>query len=152
MGDFTLFWIISNFLTFHFCTFSVIYTFYFYVAFEELTFYQKCSIKCVLYSLFYLLKVWTPTYKNANALVTNGISVHPAPLWKQTKPPPTVVTLNASLRFKRGPQAIKRQQSPFIKDALVWMSWCFWAKSTNEIEDTDAVDEENDDGGHSVIC
>ena len=32
------------------------------------------------------------------------------------------------------------------------MSWCFWAKSTNEIEDTDAVDEENDDGGHSVIC
>ena len=32
------------------------------------------------------------------------------------------------------------------------MSWCFWAKSTNEIEDTKAVDEENDDGGHSVIC
>ena len=50
---FTLFWIISNILTFHFYTFSVIYTFYFYIAFEELTFYQKCSIKCVLYSLFY---------------------------------------------------------------------------------------------------
>ena len=52
---FTLFWIISNILTFHFYTFSVIYTFYFYIAFEELTFYQKCSIKCVLYSLFYSL-------------------------------------------------------------------------------------------------
>ena len=52
---FTLFWIISNILTFHFYTFSVIYTFYFYIAFEELTFYQKCSIKCVLYSLFYCL-------------------------------------------------------------------------------------------------
>ena len=50
---FTLFWIISNILTFHFYTFSVICTFYFYIAFEELTFYQKCSIKCVLYSLFY---------------------------------------------------------------------------------------------------
>ena len=50
---FTLFWIISNILTFHFNTFSVIYTFYFYIAFEELTFYQKCSIKCILYSLFY---------------------------------------------------------------------------------------------------
>ena len=50
---FTLFWIISNILTFHFYTFSVIYTFYFYIAFEELTFYQKCSIKCILYSLFY---------------------------------------------------------------------------------------------------
>ena len=53
---FTLFWIISNILTFHFYTFSVIYTFYFYIAFEELTFYQKCSIKCVLYSLFYILR------------------------------------------------------------------------------------------------
>ena len=53
---FTLFWIISNILTFHFYTFSVIYTFYFYIAFEELTFYQKCSIKCVLYSLFYIYK------------------------------------------------------------------------------------------------
>ena len=50
---FTPFWIISNILTFHFYTFSVIYTFYFYIAFEELTFYQKWSIKCVLYSLFY---------------------------------------------------------------------------------------------------
>ena len=50
---FTLFWIISNILTFHFHTISVIYTFYFYIAFEELTFYQKWSIKCVLYSLFY---------------------------------------------------------------------------------------------------
>ena len=56
---FTLFWIISNILTFHFYTFSVIYTFYFYIAFEELTFYQKCSIKCVLYSLFYIcIWVW----------------------------------------------------------------------------------------------
>ena len=54
---FTLFWIISNILTFHFYTFSVIYTFYFYIAFEELTFYQKCSIKCVLYSLFYTSKI-----------------------------------------------------------------------------------------------
>ena len=54
---FTLFWIISNILTFHFYTFSVIYTFYFYIAFEELTFYQKCSIKCVLYSLFYARNV-----------------------------------------------------------------------------------------------
>ena len=54
---FTLFWIISNILTFHFYTFSVICTFYFYIAFEELTFYQKCSIKCVLYSLFYTRKV-----------------------------------------------------------------------------------------------
>ena len=53
---FTLFWIISNILTFHFYTFSVIYTFYSYIAFEELTFYQKCSIKCVLYSLFYIYK------------------------------------------------------------------------------------------------
>ena len=53
---FPLFWIISNILTFHFYTFSVIYTFYFYIAFEELTFYQKCSIKCVLYSLFYTRK------------------------------------------------------------------------------------------------
>ena len=50
---FTLFWIISNILTFHFYTFSVICTFYFYIAFKELTFHQKCSIKCVLYSLFY---------------------------------------------------------------------------------------------------
>ena len=49
----TLFWIISNILTFHFYTFSVIYTFYFFIAFEELTFYKKCSMKCVLYSLFY---------------------------------------------------------------------------------------------------
>ena len=32
---------------------ATLYTFYFYIAFEELTFYQKCSIKCVLYSLFY---------------------------------------------------------------------------------------------------
>ena len=55
---FTLFWIISNILTFHFYTFSVIYTFYFYIAFEELTFYQKCSIKCVLYSLFYTRTVF----------------------------------------------------------------------------------------------
>ena len=49
---------ISNILTFHFYTFSVICTFYFYfyIAFEELTFYQKCSIKCVLYSLFYIYK------------------------------------------------------------------------------------------------
>ena len=54
---FTLFWIISNILTFHFYTFSVIYTFYFYIAFEELTFYQKCSIKCILYSLFYTSKI-----------------------------------------------------------------------------------------------
>ena len=53
---FTLFWIISNILTFHFYTFSVIYTFCFYIAFEELTFYQNCSIKCVLYSLFYIGK------------------------------------------------------------------------------------------------
>ena len=45
----------SNILTLHFYTFSVIYTFYFYIAFEELTFYQKYSIKCVLYSLFYQL-------------------------------------------------------------------------------------------------
>ena len=58
---FTLFWIISNILTFHFYTFSVIYTFYFYIAFEELTFYQKCSIKCVLYSLFYTLKAFKST-------------------------------------------------------------------------------------------
>ena len=50
---FTLFQIISNILTSSLLTFSVIYTFYFYIAFEELTFYQKCSIKCVLYSLFY---------------------------------------------------------------------------------------------------
>ena len=50
---FTLFWIISNILTFHFYTFSVIYTFYFFIAFEELWIYQKCSIKCVLYSLCY---------------------------------------------------------------------------------------------------
>ena len=57
---FTLFWIISNILTFHFYTFSVIYTFYFYIAFEELTFYQKCSIKCVLYSLFYKKITWSP--------------------------------------------------------------------------------------------
>ena len=48
---------ISNILTFHFYTFSVIYTFFFYIAFEELTFYQKCSIKCVLYSLFYTSKI-----------------------------------------------------------------------------------------------
>ena len=58
----TLFWIISNILTLHCYTFSVIYTFYFYIAFEELTFYQKCSIKCVLYSLFYskkcFQKIW----------------------------------------------------------------------------------------------
>ena len=53
----TLFWIISNILTFHFYTFSVIYTFYFYMAFEELTFYQKCSMKCNLYSLFYNVKI-----------------------------------------------------------------------------------------------
>ena len=106
----------------------------------------------LLVSHFTYLKSEFLHKKNANALVTNGISVHAAPLWKQTKPPPTVVTLNASLRFKRGLQAIKRQQSPFIKDALVWMSGCFWAKSTNEIKDTKAVDEENDDGGHSVIC
>ena len=44
---FTLFQIICNILTFHFYTFSVIYTFYFYIAFEELTFYKKCSIKCI---------------------------------------------------------------------------------------------------------
>ena len=50
---FTLFQIISNILTSSLLTFSVIYTFYFYIAFEELTFYQKWSIKCVLYSLFY---------------------------------------------------------------------------------------------------
>ena len=106
----------------------------------------------LLVSHFTYLKSEFLHKKNANALVTNGISVHAAPLWKQTKPPPTVVTLNASLRFKRGLQAIKRQQSPFIKDALVWMSGCFWAKSTNEIEDTKAVDEENDDGSHSFIC
>ena len=38
---------------------------YFYIAFEELTFYHKCSIKCVLYCLFTLMlidqkgeKVW----------------------------------------------------------------------------------------------
>ena len=54
---FTLFQIISNILTSSLLTFSVIYTFYFYIAFEELTFYQKCSIKCVLYSLFYTCTV-----------------------------------------------------------------------------------------------
>ena len=32
---------------------SVIYTFYFYTAFEELVIYQTCLIKYVLYSLFY---------------------------------------------------------------------------------------------------
>ena len=56
---FTLFWIISNILTFHFFTFSVIYTFYFYIAFAQLIFYQKCSIKCVLYSLFYQKSNWS---------------------------------------------------------------------------------------------
>ena len=62
---FTLFQIICNILTFHFYTFSAIYTFYFYIAFEELTFYQKCSIKCVLYSLFYgtTLSHWTVRLK-----------------------------------------------------------------------------------------
>ena len=50
---FTLLQIISNILTSSLLTFSVTYTFYFYIAFVELTFYQKCSIKCVLYSLFY---------------------------------------------------------------------------------------------------
>ena len=54
---FTLLQIISNILTSSLLTFSVIYTFYFYIAFEELTFYQKCLIKCVLYSLFYRKKV-----------------------------------------------------------------------------------------------
>ena len=33
---------------------SEIYNFYFNIAFEELTFYQKCSIKCVGNSLFYI--------------------------------------------------------------------------------------------------
>ena len=36
------------------CTFSEIYNFYFNIVFEELTFYQKCSIKCVGNSLFYI--------------------------------------------------------------------------------------------------
>ena len=70
----TLFWIISNILTFHFYTFSVIYTFYFYIAFEELTFYQKCSIKCVLYSLFYrqeLLSIVDLISSSQNAKMSN---------------------------------------------------------------------------------
>ena len=56
---FTLFQIISNILTSSLLTFSVIYTFYFYIAFEELTIYKKCSIKSDLYSLFYRRKfIW----------------------------------------------------------------------------------------------
>ena len=65
---FTLFWIISIILTFHFYTFSVIYTFYFYITFKKLIFYQKCLIKCVLYSLFYAknwrFSVWILFSKN----------------------------------------------------------------------------------------
>ena len=61
---FSLFQIISNILTSSLLTFSVNYTFYFYIAFEELTFYQKCSIKYVLYSLFYTAKFgpWNRTF------------------------------------------------------------------------------------------
>ena len=71
---FTLFWIIGNILTFHFYTFSVLYTFYFYIAFEELTFYQKCSIKCVLYSLFYrLMLVGTGLIKDSIFGQDNGL-------------------------------------------------------------------------------
>ena len=49
----TLFQIISNIFTSSVLTFSVICTFYFYIAFKEHTFYQKHSIKCVENSLFY---------------------------------------------------------------------------------------------------
>ena len=42
----------------------------------------------LLVSHFTYLKSEFLHKKNANALVTNGISVHAAPLWKQTKPPP----------------------------------------------------------------
>ena len=72
---FTLFWIISNILTFHFYTFSVIYTFYFYIAFEHLTFYQKCSIKCVLYSLFYIRVVSKKWDSHSKFGISNSPSV-----------------------------------------------------------------------------
>ena len=42
---FTLSWMISNILTFHFCTFSVMYTFYFYIDLEELIFYKIYLLK-----------------------------------------------------------------------------------------------------------
>ena len=75
---FTLFWIISNILTFHFYTFSVIYTFYFYTAFEELTFYQKCWIKCVLYSLFYTSKgcLWWILHRNLGQCLNMNASMN----------------------------------------------------------------------------
>ena len=84
---FTLFWIISNILTFHFYTFSVICTFYFYIAFEELTFYQKCSIKCVLFSLFYLqwISFWLLSliYSDVMYILQKKLSKTLNPVWNK---------------------------------------------------------------------
>ena len=55
---FTLFWIISNILTFHFYTFSVICTFYFYIAFKGLKIHQKYLIKKVPYFPFLEKFIW----------------------------------------------------------------------------------------------
>ena len=100
---FTLFWIISNILTFHFYTFSVIYTFYFYIAFEELTFYQKCSIKCVLYSLFYISTIVWPRNMIRNILIA------------------TIYLFDWKLSCIMSLYQIRARQGPHIKTYLI--SW-----------------------------